>query len=146
MTDKDLEKNVENALDWEPSLDARDIGVSVAQSVVTLRGNVPSYAEKLSAERVALHVYGIKAVANDLVVHIPTARMRTDTQIAQAALRALEWSTVVPTEDLSLTATDGWLTLAGTYPGTSSGTPRFARSAISPASRGSPTISSSSRS
>jgi osmotically-inducible protein OsmY len=116
MTDKDLKQNVENALDWEPSLDARDIGVSVAQSVVTLRGNVPSYAEKLTAERVALHVYGSKAVANDLLVHIPTVRMRTDTEIAQAALRALEWSTLVPTENISLTVADGWITLAGTLP------------------------------
>jgi osmotically-inducible protein OsmY len=29
--------------------------------VVTLRGNVQSYAEKLMAERVALRVYGAKA-------------------------------------------------------------------------------------
>ena len=46
MTDKDLKQHVQNALDWEPSVDATDIGVSVDQGVVTLRGNVGSYAEK----------------------------------------------------------------------------------------------------
>ena len=65
MTDTELKQHVQNALDWEPSIDASDIGVSADESVVTLRGNVGSYVEKVSAERVALRVYGVKAVAND---------------------------------------------------------------------------------
>ena len=52
MTDKDLKQHVQNALDWEPSVDAKDIGVSVDQGVVTLRGNVASYAEKIAAEKI----------------------------------------------------------------------------------------------
>jgi hypothetical protein len=88
MTDKELKQHVQNALDWEPSLDAADIGVSVDEGVVTLRGNVGSYAEKVTAERVALRVYGAKAVANDLVVHLVSGFDRTDTEIAQAALAA----------------------------------------------------------
>jgi osmotically-inducible protein OsmY len=59
MLDKDLKQHVENALDWEPSVDAADGGVSVDDGVVTLRGNVPSYAEKLTAERIVLRVYDI---------------------------------------------------------------------------------------
>ena len=39
MIDKDLKQHVENALDWEPSEDSKDIGVAVDQSVITLRGN-----------------------------------------------------------------------------------------------------------
>ena len=61
MTDNDLKQHVQSALDWEPSLDAKDIGVWVDEAVVTLRGNVASYAEKVMAERVALRVYGVKA-------------------------------------------------------------------------------------
>jgi osmotically-inducible protein OsmY len=113
MTDRDLKQQVETALDWEPSLDAGDIGVSVDRSVVTLRGNVPSFSEKLTAERVALRVYGTQAVANDLQVHIPNTRMRTDTEIAQAALTALQWSTVIPADRITLTVADGWITLGG---------------------------------
>ena len=86
MIDKDLKQHVENALDWEPSVDAKDIGVSADQGVVTLRGNVASYSEKIVAERVALRVYGVKAVANDLIVHLANAYQRTDTEIAQAAV------------------------------------------------------------
>jgi VCBS repeat-containing protein len=114
MTDKDLKQNVQNALEWEPSLDATDVGVSVDGGIITLRGNVGTYAEKIAAERVALRMYGVKAVANDIAVHVATAFERTDTEIAQAAVDALKWNTLVPAGRVTLAVTDGRLTLAGT--------------------------------
>jgi osmotically-inducible protein OsmY len=114
MIDKDLKQHVQNALDWEPSVDATDIGVSVDEGVVTLRGNVASYSEKIAAERVALRVYGVKAVANDLVVRLVSSYQRTDTEIAQAALAALKWHTVVPDDRVTMTVKDGRITLGGT--------------------------------
>jgi osmotically-inducible protein OsmY len=114
MTDKDLKQHVQSALDWEPSLDATDIGVSVDDAVVTLRGNVASYAEKMTAERVVLRVYGVKAVANDLAVHLVSAFERTDTEIAQAAVAALKWNTMVPNDRVTVTVSNGWLALNGT--------------------------------
>ena len=114
MTDKDLKQHVQNALDFEPSLDASDIGVSVDEGVVTLRGNVASYAEKVAAERVVLRVYGVKAVANDVVVHLVSGFERTDTEIAQVAVAALKWNTVVPKDRVTVTVATGWLTLNGT--------------------------------
>jgi len=114
MTNKDLKQLVESALDWEPSLDAKDIGISVDDAVVTLRGNVASYAEKVTAERVALRVYGVKAVANDLVVHLVSGFERTDTEVAQAAVTALKWNTIVPGDRITVTVNGGWLALNGT--------------------------------
>jgi VCBS repeat-containing protein len=113
MTDKHLKRNVQSALDWEPSLDATDIGVSVDEGVVTLRGTVGSYAEKVAAERVTLRVYGVKGVANDLAVHLPAGFAGTDTELAQAALAALKWNTLVPQDRVTVTVSDGWLTLNG---------------------------------
>jgi osmotically-inducible protein OsmY len=114
MTDKDLKQHVQNALDWEPSVDARDIGVSVDEGVVTLRGNVGSYAGKVSAERAALRVYGVKAVANDLSVRLVSSYERTDTEIAQAAVAALKWNTLVPADRITVTVDDGSVMLDGT--------------------------------
>jgi len=82
--------------------------------VVTLRGNVASYAEKVTAERVALRVYGVKAVANDLAVHLVSAFERTDTEIAQAVVAALKWNTMVPNDRVTVTVNNGWLALNGT--------------------------------
>jgi len=114
MTDKELKQNVERALEWEPSIDVGDIGVAVDAGVVTLRGNVASYAEKLTAERVALAVYGVKGLANDLVVHLSNLFQRTDTEIAQAAVNALKWSAQVPKDRITVTVANGWLELQGT--------------------------------
>jgi osmotically-inducible protein OsmY len=114
MTDNDLKQHVLSALDWEPSLDATDIGVSVDDAVVTLRGNVASYAEQVTAERVALRVYGVKAVANDLAVRLVSEFERTDTEIAHAAVAALEWNTVVPNDRVTVTVNNGWIALKGT--------------------------------
>jgi len=114
MVDKDLKRHIENALDWEPSVDATDIGVSVDEGVVTLRGNVRSYAGKVAAERVALRVYGAKAVANDLIVRFPDGYERTDTETAQAVVAALKWNSSVPPDRVTAAVSKGWVTLKGT--------------------------------
>ena len=114
MIDRDLKQHVESALEWEPSVHAKDIAVAADGGVVTLRGTVPSYSDKVTAERVALRVFGVKAVANDLNVHLPSDFLRTDTEVAQAAIDALRWSTLVPLEHVTVTTRDGWITLAGT--------------------------------
>jgi len=72
MTDDDVRQDVQMALEWEPGIDQRAIGVSVDGGVVSLRGNVGSLAEKAKAERVALHVYGVTADGGDLAVRHPS--------------------------------------------------------------------------
>ena len=73
-----------------------------------------SYTEKITAERIASRVYGTKAVANDLIVRLGSSYERTDTAIAQAALAALKWHTVVPDDHVTLTVKDGRIGLTGT--------------------------------
>ena len=46
MTDRQIQEDVQQALDWEPSVDAAEIGVTVEKGVVTLRGDIQSFAEK----------------------------------------------------------------------------------------------------
>ena len=113
MTDRELQQNVQNALDWEPSVNATEVGVTVDNGVVTLRGDVPSYAEKETAERVALRIYGVRAVANDLNVRLVSEYERTDSEIAQAAANALKWNISVPDERLTITVREGRVTLMG---------------------------------
>jgi hypothetical protein len=100
MTDSDLTQDVRNGIGWEPSVAVRDIGVSVNEGVVTHRGSVNSYTEKFAAERVALRMYGVKAVANDLSVKDVKGYQRSDTEIARIAVAALMWYTAVPDAQL----------------------------------------------
>ena len=113
MTDRDIQQNVQSALDWDPSIDAADIGVSVDNGVVTLHGDIKTYTEKAAAERVALGVFGVRAVANDLNVHLFAGLDHTDSDIATAALNAMRWNTRVPRSGITVTVSKGWITLKG---------------------------------
>lgn len=44
-TNEDLQKDVQEAIKWEPLLKAAEIGVTVNDGVVTLSGAVDSYAK-----------------------------------------------------------------------------------------------------
>jgi osmotically-inducible protein OsmY len=109
-----LQHDVQEELEWEPSLDASHIGVAAVQpGVVTLTGTVATYGEKVSAERAAKRVSGVRAVANDIEVRLIGSLKRTDTDIAQAVLRALEWDIAVPDEKIKVRVDNGWVTLDG---------------------------------
>lgn len=114
MTDREIQQHVQSALEWEPSIDAADIGVTVDNSVVSLHGQVRTFAEKETAERVALRIYGVSAVANEIDVRLLSGTERTDNDIAQAAVNALKWNTSVPSGKVTITVRDGWVTLKGT--------------------------------
>jgi osmotically-inducible protein OsmY len=113
MTDRQLQENVQAALDWEPSIDAADIGVTVDQGIVTLRGEVKAFGEKAAAERVALGVYGVRAVANDLTVRLIAGLERTDSDVALAAVNALSWNSQVPADRIAVSVSRNWVTLKG---------------------------------
>jgi osmotically-inducible protein OsmY len=116
MTDRELQEHVQHALDWEPSIDAAAIGVSVDDGVVALRGDVKTHSEKAAAERVALRVFGVRAVANDLTVRIAAGQQHTDVDIAHAVASALRWNTRVPDEKVTVAVSNGWVTLRGEVP------------------------------
>lgn len=112
-SDAQLQRDVLDELSWEPSVDAAHIGVSVKDGVVTLSGHVPSYAEKFGAELAARRVYGVKAVANELDVKLPGSSVRSDEDLAAAAVKALESNVFVPPNTVKPIVRDGWITLEG---------------------------------
>jgi osmotically-inducible protein OsmY len=114
MTDLDLKTAVESELNWEPSIkSAAAIGVRVKDGIVTLTGPVESYPEKLTAERAALRVAGVKAVVNDLEVRLPNSSERTDEDIAKAAANALDWTIGIPKDKIKVSVDNGCITLKG---------------------------------
>jgi osmotically-inducible protein OsmY len=111
--DRSLQERVLTALEFEPSVDAAKIGVTTHDGVVTLQGSVPTFFEKWTAERTAGHVFGVRALANDLEVLPRHDAKRTDTAIAEAAVLALSWDTAVPHNAIQVTLHQGWVTLSG---------------------------------
>ncbi|MCI0467329.1 MAG: BON domain-containing protein [Beijerinckiaceae bacterium] len=116
MEDKVLRQFLIDELDFEPSIDAANIGVAVENGVVTLSGHAGSYAEKIAAERAVQRVKGVKAIAQEIEVRYPDHSKRSDDEIAQRALKILNWSVQVPADSLQVMVEKGWITLSGTVP------------------------------
>ena len=112
-TDEQIQRAVLEELKWEPRVNPSEIGVAVKEGVVTLTGWVDSYTKRWAAEEAAHRVRGVKAVANDIEVRLPSSSERTDADIAAAAIRALEWDALIPGEKVQVTVSQGWVTLRG---------------------------------
>ena len=100
-------------LTWDPSVDEGRVGVAVNGGVATLSGTVPNYMQKWAAERAARRVAGLRGLAIDLEVDLGPGHKRTDAEIAEAAVKALDWNTVVPRNAIRVEVEDGWVTLGG---------------------------------
>lgn len=94
--DRQIQRDVMEALEYSPAIAAENIGVSVQDGVVTLTGRVTSYAEKYAAEKTCFRVHGVKAVADDIEVALPGSHVRSDTDLARAAADILAWNVLVP--------------------------------------------------
>jgi osmotically-inducible protein OsmY len=112
-TDEEIQRDVLAELKWDARVQPNEVGVSVKDGVVTLTGWVDSYTKKWAAEEAAHRVRGVKAVANDIEVRLPSSEERTDADIAAAAVRALEWDAFIPTDKVRVTVSKGWVTLKG---------------------------------
>jgi osmotically-inducible protein OsmY len=111
--DAQIQTDVLAELKWEPRVQPNEIGVTVKDGVVTLTGWVDSYTKKSAAEDATHRVRGVKAVANNIEIRLPSSAERTDADIAAAAVRALEWDAGVSVDKLDVTVSKGWVTLKG---------------------------------
>src|SRR3989442_11682051 len=116
-SDEQIQKDVLAELKWDARVQPNEIGVAVKDGIVTLAGWVDSYTKKWAAEEAAHRVRGVKAVANDIEVQLPSSAERTDADIAAAAIHALEWDAFVPVDRLDVTVSKGWVTLRGEVEG-----------------------------
>src|SRR5215207_3918699 len=113
MNDKMLRQLVIDELDFEPSIDAANIGVAAEGGVITLTGHVETYPEKLAAEEAAKRVKGVKAIAQEIEVRYAGAKKTADDQIARRAVDILAWDVSVPEDRVSVKVQQGWITLSG---------------------------------
>lgn len=112
-SDLQIQNDVMEELKWDPFLNSSAIGVSVKNGIVTLSGQVDSFTKKLTAEKAAKRVAGVKAIAEDIKVGASSLDCETDTEIAEAVLNALKWHSAVPQDNIKIKVEDGFVTLEG---------------------------------
>ncbi|HEY5749868.1 MAG TPA: BON domain-containing protein [Chryseolinea sp.] len=112
-TNEQLQKDVQDALKWEPLLNAAEVGVIVKDGIVTLTGTVDNYLKKTEAEDAAKKVAGVKAVVEEIEVSFGNEGNVTDSEIARQVLNALNWNWQIPNDQIKVTVEGGWVTLEG---------------------------------
>jgi osmotically-inducible protein OsmY len=112
-TDLQLKSEVTAELAWDPAVNATNIGVAVRDGVVTLSGPLDTYMQKHAVQRAVRRVGGVRGIALDLDVRLAPDHKRSDPEIAQAALQALRWHSLVPADRLKVQVEDGWVTISG---------------------------------
>lgn len=111
--DDDIRESVLFQLEWDPKItQPEDIAVAVKDGVVTLSGFTPSYWEKDAAEKAVKSTYGVRAVANDIKVKLPTER--TDPEIARDAVQSIDSYVSLSDQNIKVTVKNGWVNLEGT--------------------------------
>jgi osmotically-inducible protein OsmY len=113
MNDGTLRQDIIDELDFEPSIDAADIGVAVENGIATLTGHVSTYAQKLTVEDVVRRVKGVKGFAQEIEVRPFGTHRTADDEIAKRAVNTINWNTSVPDGVVQVKVQDGWITLTG---------------------------------
>ncbi|MDM0045075.1 BON domain-containing protein [Variovorax dokdonensis] len=112
-SDSTLKSEVLAELSWDPIVKDAPVGVIVKDGVVTLTGHLSSHAQLSALEHAVRRVHGVRALAVEADVRLPTEHERNDTDIALAAERALEWNVLIPHEKISVRVEKACVTLGG---------------------------------
>ncbi len=112
-TNEVLQKEVQEAIKWEPLLHAAEIGVIAKDGIITLTGTVDNYTKKQEAEHAAKSVQGVKAVVEKIDVHFANFGAKTDNEIATEIINAFKWNWKIPNDKIQVKVENGWVSLDG---------------------------------
>src|SRR5580658_319514 len=113
-TNEELQRDVRQAIKWEPLLKAVEIGVIAKGGVITLTGTVDSYRKKAEAEAAARSVAGVQAVVEEIEIRLDNSLFsKNDNEIATEVLNAFRWHAEVPGDQVTITVEKGWVSLQG---------------------------------
>jgi osmotically-inducible protein OsmY len=111
--DIEIQKNVVEELKTVPLVNVNEIGVIVKNGVVTLSGTTDSYPKKVAIEKAVKKVKGVRGIAEDIVVNITNKYSKTDSEIAQAIMNAMEWQCADQADQIKILVEDGIVTIEG---------------------------------
>lgn len=111
-SDKDIEKDVRQALVYDPATDSYEVDVSVSKGVVTLKGTVDSWQEKQLCEVVSKGVKGARDVRNDIIAYYKETR--PDREIKAEVESRLKWDVWVDDLLIDVEVKDSNVALSGT--------------------------------
>jgi osmotically-inducible protein OsmY len=113
-TNPTVERAVRELLDDDPRLrHSSEVAVLFDDGVVTLRGTVGSFVERLAAVRDARKVHGVDYVDDQIEVRLFDVDARSDAEVRGMALQAIASDPDARAELIDVKVTDGVVTLTG---------------------------------
>lgn len=112
-SNEELQKDVMDAIKWEPLLNAAEIGVTVKDGVVTLSGIVNNYSKKAEAEHAAKNVSGVNAVVEKIEIKFDSNEKKNDNNLADEIVHSLKSKWDIPDNKIKVKVENGWITLDG---------------------------------
>ncbi len=112
-TDAQIKQDILDAFTFHPNMDENQIGVLVKNGIVTLTGLFFSNAIKITVVKIIEKVAGVKAIAEGIKIGYMSNLNTTDTEIANAAINAIERNVSVPNGKVIVKVDNGWITLLG---------------------------------
>jgi len=112
VTDRTISDAVEDEILLDPAVSHERIDVGTDEGIVTLTGSVDNLLAKERAARIAETVKGVRAVVNRINVLPPL--LKTDSEIKDDALYALNNDSATESFEIKLSVDDGEVILTGT--------------------------------
>ncbi|MBF4464359.1 BON domain-containing protein [Flavobacterium sp. LC2016-12] len=111
-----LQREIQEALKFEPLLHAAEIGVIVKEGVFTLTGNVDMLVKKTEALHAAKKNKGVAAIVDEIQVILEKTSYTTDQEIATQIVTKLKENQVVPQNTVGIIVEKGRVTAEGILP------------------------------
>lgn len=106
--DEQIKSDVIDELNWDPKVQASDVGVTVKDGAVTLTGTVKSFPAKIAAEQAAKRVKGVRAIAEEIDIRL--IHDNSDDDIARRIARVLDWNIALPDHNIVAEISQGHVT------------------------------------
>ncbi len=111
---QNLLTDIKDAINWEPALKQARIDVLVIEGKVSLSGTVDHFEKKSLAEIATKSVSGVKAVYENIEIKFAEkSDKKNDAEILKQVLNGLQLNWEVPNNKVTVSVSDGWVTLEG---------------------------------
>lgn len=111
---RDILAKIHEEVEFEPGDETHFVNLKILNGIVTIKGAVPCYADKMAVLKILGAEKGVIGWTDDLEIKIPVEHRRTDAEILEAARDAINDTTTIRPENIRITVENGWVCLEGT--------------------------------
>ena len=111
VSDKKIETAIKNALAWNPHVDEETIDLQVDNGIVTLRGCVRHYSQRLKTESIVSEIKGVKKIINEISI-VCTSKIE-DEHIAKAIKEEVRNTGQNAAKKVNIAVNNGFVEISG---------------------------------